>query len=203
MSQAVRELLRDDAIPNVSFRDLGEHWLKDLGEPERLYQITAPGLVVDDYARAQIEGGPIFTVQDRLGRPVRDLVAAPDERLRLVIRLHNPGVQGTDAIARNVRVQLLRPYPTNDTQTLSAVVSWSNGFRPVVSRPVAVRLPPGHGLTYQSGSAVLRRGDAPATLVGDELVKEGAVVGDIKGTLEGVGRLEFIMLVDDGSGLTR
>jgi YVTN family beta-propeller protein len=44
VSQTTRELLRDDPVPDVSLRDLGEHQLKDLDEPERIYQLTAPGL---------------------------------------------------------------------------------------------------------------------------------------------------------------
>jgi peptide/nickel transport system substrate-binding protein len=44
VSQATRELLRDDPLPDVSLRDLGEHQLKDLDEPERLYQLLAPRL---------------------------------------------------------------------------------------------------------------------------------------------------------------
>jgi YVTN family beta-propeller protein len=44
VSQVTRELLRDDPLPDVSLSDLGEHQLKDLDEPERLYQLVAPGL---------------------------------------------------------------------------------------------------------------------------------------------------------------
>src|SRR5436190_13902829 len=44
VSQTTRELLRDDPLPDVSLRDLGEHHLKDLDEPERIYQLVAPGL---------------------------------------------------------------------------------------------------------------------------------------------------------------
>ncbi|MDX6515490.1 MAG: hypothetical protein QOH73_1156 [Gaiellaceae bacterium] len=44
VSQTTRELLRDDPIPDVSLRDLGEHQLKDLDEPERLFQLVSPGL---------------------------------------------------------------------------------------------------------------------------------------------------------------
>src|SRR6185437_5832426 len=47
VSQTTRELLRDDPIPDVSLRDLGEHHLKDMDEPERIYQLTAPGLETD------------------------------------------------------------------------------------------------------------------------------------------------------------
>jgi YVTN family beta-propeller protein len=44
VSQTTRELLRDDPIPEVTLRDLGEHQLKDMDEPERIYQLVAPGL---------------------------------------------------------------------------------------------------------------------------------------------------------------
>jgi YVTN family beta-propeller protein len=44
VSQTSRELLRDDPLPEVSLRDLGEHQLKDLDEAEQLYQLVAPGL---------------------------------------------------------------------------------------------------------------------------------------------------------------
>src|SRR6266508_1817644 len=47
VSQTARELIRDDPLPDVSLRDLGEHQLKDLDEPERLYQLIAPGLQED------------------------------------------------------------------------------------------------------------------------------------------------------------
>jgi YVTN family beta-propeller protein len=47
VSQTARELLRDDPIPDVSLRDLGEHQLKDMDEPERIYQVVAPGLLED------------------------------------------------------------------------------------------------------------------------------------------------------------
>jgi YVTN family beta-propeller protein len=44
VSQTTRELLRDQPLPEISLRDLGEHLLKDLDEPERLYQLVAPDL---------------------------------------------------------------------------------------------------------------------------------------------------------------
>jgi predicted ATPase/class 3 adenylate cyclase len=44
-SQATADLLRDD--DEVSFRDLGEHRLKDFEEPQRLYQLRIAGLPGD------------------------------------------------------------------------------------------------------------------------------------------------------------
>ena len=45
VSQTTRELLRDDPIEDVTLRDLGEHHLKDMDEPERIFQLVAPELV--------------------------------------------------------------------------------------------------------------------------------------------------------------
>jgi peptide/nickel transport system substrate-binding protein len=47
VSQTTRELMRDDPLPDVSLRDLGEHQLKDMDEPERIFQLVARGLRED------------------------------------------------------------------------------------------------------------------------------------------------------------
>lgn len=43
-TQAVRELIRDEMPSGAALWDLGDHRLKDLGQPERLLQINFPGL---------------------------------------------------------------------------------------------------------------------------------------------------------------
>jgi class 3 adenylate cyclase len=59
VSQTTRELLRDDPLSEVSLRDLGPHQLKDLDDPEQLYQLVAPGLAeelpADELAGARLE----------------------------------------------------------------------------------------------------------------------------------------------------
>ncbi len=59
VSQTARELIRDDPLPDVSLRDLGEHQLKDLDEPERLYQLIAPGLQ-EDFPPLKAAAAPPF-----------------------------------------------------------------------------------------------------------------------------------------------
>jgi predicted ATPase/class 3 adenylate cyclase len=44
VSQATADLCVDEALAGVELRDLGLHRLKDLPEPQRLYQLFAPGL---------------------------------------------------------------------------------------------------------------------------------------------------------------
>ena len=44
LSQATYAVLVDDVLPDLRFRDLGEHALKDLDRPERIYQLVVPDL---------------------------------------------------------------------------------------------------------------------------------------------------------------
>ena len=47
MSETTRALVRGDEPASGELVDLGEHHLKDLDHPERLYQLVAPGLPAD------------------------------------------------------------------------------------------------------------------------------------------------------------
>jgi class 3 adenylate cyclase/DNA-binding NarL/FixJ family response regulator len=47
VSQATYAVLVDDVLPDLRFRDLGEHTLKDLDRPERIYQLVVPDLPSD------------------------------------------------------------------------------------------------------------------------------------------------------------
>ena len=44
LSHATYAVLADEMLPDLRFRDLGEHALKDLDRPERIYQLVAPDL---------------------------------------------------------------------------------------------------------------------------------------------------------------
>jgi predicted ATPase/class 3 adenylate cyclase len=44
LSQAVQQLVRDDLPADVVLLDLGSHRLRDLQEPEEIFQVVAPGL---------------------------------------------------------------------------------------------------------------------------------------------------------------
>jgi len=44
VSETTRSLLRDDPLHDVTLRDLGAVRLKDIDEPERLFELNAPGL---------------------------------------------------------------------------------------------------------------------------------------------------------------
>ena len=47
LSEACAELIGGELLPECSLRDLGEHRLKDLTQPERIHQLLAPDLIAD------------------------------------------------------------------------------------------------------------------------------------------------------------
>jgi class 3 adenylate cyclase/DNA-binding NarL/FixJ family response regulator len=47
LSQSTHSVLVDEVLPDLRFADLGEHRLKDLERPERIYQLLAPDLRPD------------------------------------------------------------------------------------------------------------------------------------------------------------
>ena len=47
VSHATEELVRDRLPAEVTLEDLGEHHLRDLARPERVFQVHAPGLTED------------------------------------------------------------------------------------------------------------------------------------------------------------
>ncbi len=56
VSGATRELTRDALPERATLRDLGRHRLKDLIEPEHVYQLVAPDLIADFPALRSLEG---------------------------------------------------------------------------------------------------------------------------------------------------
>src|SRR5919199_1013150 len=47
LSQATYDLVRDQPLPGIELRDLGEHRLKDLQRPEHIFQLVTPDLPTD------------------------------------------------------------------------------------------------------------------------------------------------------------
>lgn len=58
VSRATYSLVRDYPLPNVELRDLGEHRLKDLVQPEHIYQVVSPGLPADFPALKTLDARP-------------------------------------------------------------------------------------------------------------------------------------------------
>jgi hypothetical protein len=88
VSKAAAELAYEQFPANVGLRDLGEHTLKDMDRPERLYQLEAPGLETS-FPAARTEQAPsagdVFNaridayVRKELDRALRTVDPEPTE----------------------------------------------------------------------------------------------------------------------------
>ena len=88
VSSATRDLV-GAALEDVTFEDMGEYRLKDLEQPQRIYQVTAPGLVADfppletaDVARVMTIGGR----EQELATAAEAALATEERRVRLFRR---------------------------------------------------------------------------------------------------------------------
>ena len=99
VSEATRMLLSDGAAGDIRFQDLGEHELRGLDRPERLYQLVSPGLPAS-FPPLRLSGGKglerAFVGREREPRraadeaepvPAADGPAAPAERREKQLRI--------------------------------------------------------------------------------------------------------------------
>ncbi len=119
VSRSASDLARDHLPAGVSLRDLGEHALKDLQQPERVFQVLAPGLV-DDFP-------PLRTAEQLLRnvpRPTTALIGreaeiatvrrlfglAPssngDQQTARILTLTGPGGAGKTRLALHLATEL-------------------------------------------------------------------------------------------------
>jgi predicted ATPase/class 3 adenylate cyclase len=115
LSQTTRDLL-PETVDGLTFRDLGDHRLKDLSEPQRLHQLCIEGLAADFPPPRTLEGRATnLPAQPTplLGR-VRELEAVRtlllDEGTRMVT-LTGPGGTGKTRLALQVAADLVEEFP--------------------------------------------------------------------------------------------
>ncbi len=100
VSQATRELLRDDPMPEISLRDLGEYHLKDIEAPERIFQLAAPGLGETFPPLKTASSTPFEGREDELAEAAAEQMAArwrPPRRRTLILATFGAAVVGVMA----------------------------------------------------------------------------------------------------------
>lgn len=114
LSKTTFELARDQTPREISFRDLGEHRLRDLSRPEHIYQLIAPGLALDFVPLKTLEAHPNnlpVQLTNFIGREkeiahVKEILAHG----RLVT-LTGVGGSGKTRLALQVAADLLESFP--------------------------------------------------------------------------------------------
>ena len=81
VSQATRALIEDEDLERSHVRDLGKHQLRDMPQPERIFQLVGPGLA-DDFPPLRAPAGarplPVAGAEEELAEAARDAAAASD-----------------------------------------------------------------------------------------------------------------------------
>ncbi len=114
LSRTTVELIADDLPADIALRDLGQHRLKDLAQPQHLYQVVAPGLPAEFPPLQSLDAHPnnlpiqltSFIGREREMRDVAHLL----ERHRLVT-LVGAGGSGKTRLALQVAAHLMDVYP--------------------------------------------------------------------------------------------
>jgi predicted ATPase/DNA-binding SARP family transcriptional activator len=114
VSQAVADLCADEPLGDLELRDLGLHWLKDLDEPQHLYQLVVPGL------RSAFPP-PRTRRQTNLPRPawpllgrkteLSELVEVVSDEGRRLVTVTGAGGTGKTRLALEVASTLLEAFP--------------------------------------------------------------------------------------------
>jgi predicted ATPase/class 3 adenylate cyclase len=112
LSRAAAELVQETLPPELTLRDLGEHQLKDLSRPERIFQLIAPDLPaafapLSSLSRERTNLPAQLTQligREREVAQVGSLLRRPDGRL---LTLSGPGGIGKTRLALQVAAELL------------------------------------------------------------------------------------------------
>jgi predicted ATPase/class 3 adenylate cyclase len=148
LSSATAELLRAGLPQSLGLRDLGEHRLKDLRRPERIFQLTIDGLPAEFPPIRSLETPTNLPVQRSsfVGRArevvrVKELLRGPGP-----LTLTGPGGSGKTRLALQAARELLDDYPDGvffvelapitDPRLVPSAIADSVGARAEGARPV-------------------------------------------------------------------
>ncbi|RIK46095.1 MAG: adenylate/guanylate cyclase domain-containing protein [Chloroflexi bacterium] len=115
LSSVTAELVRATLPEGISLRDLGRHRLKDLNQPEQIFQVVGPGLLDDFPALKTLDSRPHnlpLQPTSLIGRDddvalVRELLTRADSR---VVTLTGPGGAGKTRLGLQVGADALDDY---------------------------------------------------------------------------------------------
>ena len=114
VSQSTADLIQDHLPPQVSLRDLGEHRLKDLVRPERVFQVVSPDLPVNFPPLQSLSAFhhnlpvQLTSFVGREGELVETLRLLSGTRL---LTLTGPGGTGKTRLSLQIAAEALLDYP--------------------------------------------------------------------------------------------
>jgi len=155
LSQTTRDLVEHDLSEGVSLRDLGEHRLKDLQRPERLFQLVISGLPAEFPPLKTLESRPNnlpiqpspFIGREKEVATVHNLLCREDVRL---LTLTGAGGIGKTRLALQVAAELCDLFtdgvyfvnlaPISDTEFVVPTIAQALGIREVAGQTLPEHL---------------------------------------------------------------
>ena len=147
VSEATRSLVTDALPPETELRDLGEHRLKDLQRPERIFQVVAPRLGETFPALKTLDAAPnnlppqmtTFVGREAIVAEVRELLMTTR-----VLTLTGPGGTGKTRLALHVAGEVVGDFPdgvffvplaaVTDAALVPSAIAASLGLHETVAR---------------------------------------------------------------------
>jgi class 3 adenylate cyclase len=151
LSESTRALLGEDLPSEVGLRDLGEHRLKDLTDPQRLYQLIIPGLPAD-FPALRVAGAHLLSIPAQLSSFVgrqgelaeaRKLLERSEVRL---LTLTGPGGTGKTRLAVQAAAELVGAFSDGVVFVELAPVTDPGLVAPAIAQALKVREAPGQTL---------------------------------------------------------
>jgi predicted ATPase/class 3 adenylate cyclase len=155
LSLPTQELVRDQLPSGAGLRDLGERRLKDLFRPERVFQLTAPGLPEEfaplrtlDACRNNLPAQPTPLVgREREVAAICERLRSPEVRL---LTLMGPGGTGKTRVGLQAAAELIEEYEGGvffvplatvaDPSLVASSVAGALGVTETGDRPLEERL---------------------------------------------------------------
>jgi predicted ATPase/class 3 adenylate cyclase len=145
VSQATHDLAGDQPAAGLSYRPLGRHRLKDVAEPQQLFQLVGEGLVADFPPLRTLAGATLPALHHRLVGRTADLTAVQALLTRPEVRLVSitgPGGAGKSRLALEVAgaaavhrpVHLVGLAPISDSELVPAAIARALGIREAPGR---------------------------------------------------------------------
>jgi class 3 adenylate cyclase len=153
LSRSTAGLVDEDEVPGVALRDLGEHLLKDLERPERIYQVLADGLaedfppiktVTEAARKSDVPTGTVSFVSTDMAGSTRLLrrggehyAGVMEEHDRLLRNVFEKDGYVVDVVADTFLVAFTRPpdavHAAAKAQQALASGDWPQGEQPEVN----------------------------------------------------------------------